>query len=123
MNYSNESVCTCCSINPLRFIFYHPRSTDFIRSHSTLENHTRFQTNRQSIYPFSDQNGAKTKPDGAAHTYIACIREPPTLPQPPARIHFKNDKCSLGFSIKYTFPYLLNLLSGKQPNSKQEKAK
>ena len=75
--------------------------------------------NGQSIYPFSDQNGAKTKLDGAAHTYIACIREPPHL----ARIHFKNDKCSLGFSIKYTFPYLLNLLSGKQPNSKQELAK
>ena len=25
-------------------------------------------------YPFSDQNGAKTLPDGAAHTYIAYIR-------------------------------------------------
>ena len=36
--------------------------------------------NRQSVYPFSDQNGAKTLPDGAAHTYIAYIRE--CLPRP-----------------------------------------
>ena len=28
-------------------------------------------------YPFSDQNGAKTLPDGAAHTYMAYIREYP----------------------------------------------
>ena len=26
--------------------------------------------NRQSGYPFSDQNGAKSLPDGVAHTYI-----------------------------------------------------
>ena len=36
--------------------------------------------NGQSVYPFSDQNGAKTLPDGVAHTYIAYIREyPPPL--------------------------------------------
>ena len=34
------------------------------------------------IYPFSDQNGAKTLPDRAAHTSIAYIREYP--PPPPA---------------------------------------
>ena len=36
----------------------------------------------QSVYLFSDQNGAKTLPDGAAHTYIAYIREypPPRFP-------------------------------------------
>ena len=40
----------------------------FINSCSSLENHTRFQTkNVQSVYPFLDQNGAKTLPDGAAH--------------------------------------------------------
>ena len=27
------------------------------------------------VYPFSDRNGAKTLPFGAAHTYIAYIRE------------------------------------------------
>ena len=36
--------------------------------------------NRQSLYPFSDQNGAKTLPDGATHTYIAYIREYPPPP-------------------------------------------
>ena len=30
--------------------------------------------NGQSVYPLSDQNGAKILPDGAAHTYIAYIR-------------------------------------------------
>ena len=34
------------------------------------------------MYPFSDQNHAKTLLDGAAHTYIAYIREYP----PPAKI-------------------------------------
>ena len=29
------------------------------------------------IYPFSDQTGAKTLPLGAAHTYMAYIREYP----------------------------------------------
>ena len=48
---------------------------------SSLENHTRFQTKMgkvyTSLYSFSDQNGAKTLPDKAAHTYIAYIREYP----------------------------------------------
>ena len=37
----------------------------------------------QSIYPFSDQNGAKTLSNGAAHTYIAYIR---VYPPPPGRL-------------------------------------
>ena len=41
-----------------------------IHTSSSLENHTRFQTNGQSVYPFSDQNGVKTLPIWAAHTYI-----------------------------------------------------
>ena len=38
--------------------------------------------NGQSVYPYSDQNGAKTLPDGAAHTYMVYIREyhPPGCP-------------------------------------------
>ena len=36
--------------------------------------------NGQSVYPFSDQNGRKTLPDGAAHAYIAYIREYPPPP-------------------------------------------
>ena len=39
----------------------------------------------QSVYPFLDQNGAKTLPDGAAHTYMAYIREYP--PPGPKRRH------------------------------------
>ena len=36
----------------------------------------------QSLYPFSDQKGPKALPFGAAHTYMAYIREYP-LPPPP----------------------------------------
>ena len=40
--------------------------------------------NGQSLYPSSDQNGAKTLPFGAAHTYMAYIREyHPSLPPAP----------------------------------------
>ena len=48
-----------------------------VHTSSSLENHTRFQTNGQSVYPFSDQNGVKTLPIWAAHTYI-----PPPPPPP-----------------------------------------
>ena len=51
----------------------------FIRSHSTLENHTRFQTKMGKVYTCFQ---TKTRPGGAAHTYIACIREyPPPSPR------------------------------------------
>ena len=46
----------------------------FIHSHSTLENHTQFQTKMGKVYTCFQ---TKTWPDGAAHTYIACIREYP----------------------------------------------
>ena len=36
--------------------------------------------NGQSLYPFLDQNGARTLPFGAAHTYKAYIREYPPPP-------------------------------------------
>ena len=39
--------------------------------------------NGQSVYPFSDQNGAKTLPDGAAHTCMAYVREYPAPLLPP----------------------------------------
>ena len=44
----------------------------FIHSHSTLENHTWFQTKMVKVYTCFQ---TKTRPGGAAHTYIACIRE------------------------------------------------
>ena len=52
-----------------------------IHTRSSLENHTRFQTNGQSVYPFSNQNGVKTLPIWAAHAYIAYIRAQPLLPR------------------------------------------
>ena len=49
---------------------------DFHTLRSSLKNHTRFQTKMGKVYdPFSDQNGTKTPPDGAVHTYITYIRE------------------------------------------------
>ena len=36
--------------------------------------------NCQNLYPFSDQNGSKTIPFGAAHTYIPYIGEYPPPP-------------------------------------------
>ena len=50
--------------------------TTFIRSRSSLENHTQFQTKMGKVYTlFSDQKGLKTPPSGIAHTYMAFIRE------------------------------------------------
>jgi len=37
--------------------------------------------NGQNLYPILDQNGSKTIPFGAAHTYIANIKEYPPLPR------------------------------------------
>ena len=60
----------------------------FIHYRSSLVNLTRFQTsqNGQNLYPFSDQNDAKTKPLGAAPTYMGYIRglPPPPGPHTPA---------------------------------------
>ena len=38
--------------------------------------------NCQNLYPFLDQNGSKTIPFGAAHTYIPYIGEYPPPPHP-----------------------------------------
>ena len=49
-----------------------------IHSRSSLENHTRFQTQtKKNRYPFSDRTGPKTIPFGAAQTYMTHIREYP----------------------------------------------
>ena len=48
----------------------------FIHTRSSLENHTRFQTEMGKVRAFfSDQNRSKTLPSGAAYTYLAYIRE------------------------------------------------
>ena len=57
-----------------------------LRSRTPLENHTWFETQKSKVYTcfrlFSDQNSAKTLPFGAAHNYMAYIREylPPDKP-------------------------------------------
>ena len=45
--------------------------------HSVVPSKT-IPDSRASVDPFSDQNGAKTLPDGAAHIYMAYMREPPS---------------------------------------------
>ena len=71
------------SSNPFRiriFLFLSviwPINT-FIHSCSSLENHTLFQTKwAHSIPVFRPKRRKKPYPDGAAHTYIAYIREYP----------------------------------------------
>ena len=52
--------------------------------YSSLENCTLFQTKVDKVYTrFLDRNVAKTRPFGAAHTYIKYIRECPNLRLPP----------------------------------------
>ena len=54
--------------------------------------------NGQNLYPFSDQNGSKIIPFGAAHTYIAYIGEigeigeypPPSPPDWPGPVYRKS---------------------------------
>ena len=61
------------------FLYYSfgvEKTNTFIHSRGSLENHAGFKTIMgQNLYPFSDQNGSKTIPFGAAHTYIAYIGE------------------------------------------------
>ena len=48
----------------------------FIHSCSSLENHPRFQTKMGKMYTrFQNKTAQKNHPDGAAHTYVAYIRE------------------------------------------------
>ena len=81
----------------------------FIHSRSSLENHKpNPDQNEQSVYPFSDQNGARTLPDGAAHTYIAYIREYPT---PRVKITVKDKFC---FYHNQTVDILFVLVSSRK---------
>ena len=55
-----------------------------IHNRSSFVNHTRFQTKLgQNLYPFSEQNGAKTLPFRAAQTYIIWLFCGCTPPPPP----------------------------------------
>ena len=57
--------------------FIHSRS-----SGSSLGNRTRFQTKMDKVCTrFQTKTAKKTPPFGAAHTYMACIREYPSPPR------------------------------------------
>ena len=49
----------------------------FIRSRSSLESHTRFQTKMGKVYTRLQTKTAQKPHNGTAHTYIAYIREYP----------------------------------------------
>ena len=74
------------SSNPLRICIYLFLSysfgietiNTFIHSRSSIgKPYPIPDQNRPNVYPFSDQNGAETIPDGAAYTYIAYLSEYP----------------------------------------------
>ena len=62
--------------------------TSIVRSCSSLENHTRFQTKTSKVYQtrFQSKKAQKILPFGAADTYMADIREHP--PPPGSRCRF-----------------------------------
>ena len=60
----------------LSYLFGIETIKTFIHSRSSLQTIPDFRPKwARKLHPFSDQTGAKTLPDGAAHTYLACIRE------------------------------------------------
>ena len=63
----------------LSFSFGIETINTFIDSRISLANHNPIpDQNGKNLYLFSNQNGAKTLPDWAVHTYIAYIREYPS---------------------------------------------
>ena len=83
----------------LSFLFIWKATNTLIHHRSSFVNHNRFK-NEQSVYPFSDQNKAKTLPDGPADAYKSSIREYPPGEQhtkePPARQRTKSNSCLIG---------------------------
>ena len=63
----------------LLFLYYSfgvENTNTFIRARGSLGKPNPIEDhNGQNLYPFSDQNGSKTIPFGAADTYIAYIGE------------------------------------------------
>ena len=79
-----------------RFTYTNLHINNFFLIHFELKRRTHWYTtvvlrkpypipdqNGQNLEPFSDQNRVKVKPFGAAHTYMAGIREYCTVPPPP----------------------------------------
>ena len=67
----------------LLFIWSLQKTSTFILSRGSLENHTRFQTIMIKIYTrFQTKTAQKPHTHGAAHTYIADKEEYPPSPPP-----------------------------------------
>ena len=81
------SMYTVVGVNILREMFLSPNDEEIP---NFSKKHTQFKTRVHKPYPISDQNGRKTIPFGAAHTYIAYIRD-----YPPGR----KTRCRLGVSL------------------------
>ena len=79
----------------LSYPFGIKRINTFILSRSSLENHIRFHTKMGSLYPFSDQNSAKTLPFRTAHTLYGLYKgepPPPTRPMLSLKAPFSEDQ-------------------------------
>ena len=68
------SMYTVVGVNILREMFLSANDEEIP---NFSKKHTQFKTRVHKPYPISDQNGRKTIPFGAAHTYIAYIRDYP----------------------------------------------
>ena len=64
-------------------------------------------------YPFSDQNGTRTLPYGAAHTYMADIREYPH-PRAVSLLQFRNTLVQSGPSEVSWYPNWQELVHTKE---------
>ena len=64
--------------------------------------------NCQNLYPFSDQNGSKTIPFGAAHTYIPYIGEYPPPPPGTRSCMQTIRKHQISFTFAFTSHRLIN---------------
>ena len=62
-------------------------------------------THSRSYLPFSDQNGVKTLLDGAAHTYIAYIRESPPPPRALGGLRRANYPLKLPWASQRFLPF------------------
>ena len=88
----------------------------FIHSRSSLEKPYPIpDQNGQSVYPFSDQKGPRIIPFGAAHTYMAYIREYCGKALQDINVEGTGSRSSACSLIKVLFSNLLLILSVNNP--------
>ena len=114
----NKRVTSCYStytvgVNVKREMVLSPNDEEIASS----KRQTQFKTRVYKPYPISDQNGEKTMPFGAAHTYIAYIRE-----FPPGKLHFSSNllRCRKSIADRGGCRVVLQIQRGlKQPRRRQ----